>query len=236
MAKLTVEQDTYDVSDQGPYGRISTTTVGFRVAATLELSEGRLGILTTVWLPRDGIQDRNAASCARGWLAHAIKARLQGPGQLDYFSVIPFTADVDFACHCLDSQYAEVVTEEFEVSASQAERAQEALAHLEKIRIPFEAARKSIYENAFNCTPFGFKHTLAECTVLLSKIDSVLECTGEMYGSRSEHVRYAKRDYAELARRSVEANSSYQSHLTDLRRFASMLALPKVWARRPPPF
>lgn len=236
MAKLTVEQYTYELGDQGPNGRMSTTSIGVRAVATLEVCEGRLGILTTVWLPRDGIQGRNTSACARGWLAHALKTRLMGSGQLDYFSAIPFIADVNFASHCLDSQYAEVVTEEFELSASQAERAGEALAHFERIRIPFEAARKVIYENAFNCTAFGFKQSFAECNVLLSKIESVLECSGEMYGSRPEHVRYAKRDYAELARRSIEANSSYQSHLADLRRFASMLALPKVWVRNPPSF
>jgi len=236
MAKLTIEQYTYELSDHEPYGRMSTTSVGVRAAATLEMNDDRLGILTTVWLPRDGIQGRNTSACARGWLAHALKTRLQGPGQLDYFSVIPFTADMSFASRCLDSQYAETLTEEFELSASQAERAGEAFAHLEKVRIPFEAARKVIYENAFSCTAFGFKHSFAECNVLLSKIESVLECSGEMYGSRPEHVRYAKRDYAELARRSMETNSSYQSHLADLRRFASMIALPKVWVRHPPSF
>lgn len=208
-------------------------TVNFWMTHSIEVPEGKVGFATTVKVDKSTHSDEQAAlAYARNWLSVELpRAFQQGHGHFNVYGCRWCTA-ADTAKDVLPAVSPVVL--EFDCSPPARAHLVETIAHLESVKRAFSAARTKIDDWAYHNTPHGFKATLGMACGLFSKLEQVLSCSGEgQGGSKPSHVRNARSNYEELARRSRESNSTYQHHLRDLQRFALALRFPAVWDRRP---
>lgn len=212
-------------------------TINICVGSELETTHGRLGFMTVVKIDKHAaLEYQQAVSLSRNWLKQELPWIFAKSNYFPFFAyrwlqLPPEAWDLSDAGPLKPLEPLQI-----ESTETMAKCIDEAAMHVASVRAPFDNAKSKLYEYAYNNTAYGFKQTIGEARGLLSKVEQVLACSGEPFGSGSDHARAARRDYEELAKRQVESNRNYQYMLTNLQRFTSMLKFPSIWARKPEAF
>lgn len=241
MAELTINTGwCSEVSARDARGETAAPTPGgvvfVEIVNTLALDGDALsfGVVVRVEPSLAGPQDASTFACS--WLRHALPERFQAGTGVDYFSSTKLTATAMSSANPPGLKSARHVPVVVSLSAAQTTQLQAALSHLARVRGDFRTAKARLGDLADQVSSYQFKQTWGEANLLLSKLSSILECSGEILGSNSRHIHQARQDYANLASRKVEANASYKASLRELRAFAMLLEFPSFWGRRPPTF
>lgn len=226
----------HEIFEHDRFGNViqpdKVATVAVFIESTLKLEGGALALRSAVRVPKRAASTSAALdSSAVQYLTKELPAWLASSSYWNFFGLTWFTADASDGTPVADLRPRDMTVE---VSDRIAEQANAALAHIEAVRIPFEAAKARLNELAFRYTAFGLSQSVNEGRAAIRVLEDVLEASGDSGGYRASHARSAVRDLEELARRKVESNRNYQAHLQDLQRFAFGVTFPRSWHQRPP--
>lgn len=226
----------HEIFEHDRFGNViqpdKVATVAVFIQSTLKLASGALALRTAVKVPKHAASTPGALDAlAVQYLSGELPGRLASSSYWNFFELAWFTADASDGTPVTDLHPRDMAVE---VSDRIAEQANAALAHIEAVRVPFEAAKTRLNELAFHYTAFGLSQYVNEGRAAIRVLEDVLEASGDSGGYRASHARSAVRDLEELARRKVESNRNYQGRLQDLQRFAFGVTFPRSWHQRPP--